>query len=381
MEGTIIGKKYKIIRQLGKGGNGSVYLAEDTRVRKLWAVKQVKELNQIEREIEALRYIKHKNLPLFVDVIKEENESYLVMEYIEGNTLEEILKEKKTIPKEECVRISLEILEALKCLHNQNPTIVYGDLKPSNVMIDKEGNVKLIDFGAAFCKEKRKAAYGTLGYAAPEQVLQHLYSPGIDRRTDFYSFGVLLYKMITGEFPVDTSGTKKMNHPYLSEELKEIVLTCISFEKEKRYETEEQLSEALKKLRFLEKRKKRQKVMANAVFLILFSVSIICFVLHFRIPGQFLYPSFVFWMFSFLWYMGFCKKKEGFYKGDGIRLLLSAKKIPGLVLLICFLACFMMLQGVSVFPEVQAKAVYNMENQVPRDEYGRKILIRENKEK
>lgn len=381
MEGTIIGKKYKIIRRLGKGGNGNVYLVEDTRVGKLWAVKQVKELSQIEKEIEALRYIKHKNLPLFVDVIKEEKESYLVMEYIEGNTLEEILKEKKTIPKEECVRIALEILEALKCLHNQNPTIVYGDLKPSNVMMDKEGNVKLIDFGAAFCKEKRKASYGTLGYAAPEQVLHHLYSPGIDRQTDFYSLGVLLYKMITGEFPMDKNGMKRMNHPYLSEELKKIVLTCISFEKEKRYETAEQLSEALKKLSFLEKRKKREKAIANAVFLILFSVSIMCFVLHFRIPGQFLYTAFVFWLFSFLWYMGFCKKKEEFYQGDGIRLLLSAKKIPGLVLLICFLACFMMLQSISAFPEVQAKAVYKTEDQVPRDEYGRKILIRENKEK
>lgn len=378
MEGAMIGNKYKIIRSLGRGGNGSVYLAEDVKVGRVWAIKQVSRMEQADMELKALRYVKHKNLPLIVDIVTEENKAYLVMEYIEGSTLEEILKEKKSLPKKESIKIALEILEALKCLHNQTPAIVYGDLKPSNIMIDKEGNVKLIDFGTAFSKEKTVAAYGTLGYAAPEQVLNNLYQPGIDCRTDFYSFGILLYKMITGEFPMDKDGMKRLKHPYISEKLKQIILTCTAFEKERRYETAEQLAEALKKLTFYEKRRKNQRLAANGVFLVLFFLSVFSFVLHFYRPGQFLYPAFVFWLFSFLWYRMFCRKKEEFYEGDGIRILLTAKKIPGLVFAICVLSGFLLLQSIFVFPkELKAEASYHTEEQVPRDEYGRKILIRE----
>lgn len=147
IESRVIGGKYRLMKRIGKGGGGSVYMAEDMHMGKIWAVKEVEVGQQFERESETLRSVRHKNLPLLVDIIRQEEKAYLVLEYIEGNTLQEVLKEKKTLPLRESMRIGIEVLEALKCLHHQNPPVVYGDLKPSNIMLDKEGCVKLIDFG------------------------------------------------------------------------------------------------------------------------------------------------------------------------------------------------------------------------------------------
>lgn len=376
MEEKLIGGKYKIIRELGKGGQGNVYLAEDVRVGKIWALKEFTKVDKVWQEIEPLKYVKHRNLPLFIDMVKEEDRACLVMEYIDGSTLEEILQEKKNLPKQECIRIALEILEALKCLHNQTPSIVFGDLKPSNVMIDREGNVKLIDFGTAIRGGRQRETYGTKGYAAPEQVAKNLYAPEIDKRTDFYSFGILLYKMLTGELLFDKDGMKKMSHPNLNQRLKQIILTCTAFDKDKRYETAERLSDDLRKLAAWERRRRRQYTAANAVFAGLFFICVLCFVLQFYFTEAFLYPAFVCWVFSFLWYKQVCQKKEEFYQGDGIRILLSAKKIPGLIIFICFITCYLLLQSVIV-PRVQAKTANPVAaEEVERDEYGRKILVR-----
>lgn len=378
MEEKIIGTKYRLLKKIGEGGSGTVYLAEDIKLKRLWAVKEVTKELQFEQEVETLRLVQHKNLPLLVDMIKEGKKAYLVLEYIEGNTLLKLLKEKKTLPLKESIEIGMEILEALKCLHQKNPPIVYGDLKPSNVMIDREGNVKLIDFGTAFLKDSSKEAYGTPGYAAPEQILKHIYSPGIDGRADIYSFGILLYQMITGEIPMDKEGMKEMNHPYLRDTLKKIILKCTAFEKENRYDRVDELLEELKKLSFLEKRRIRRKRAKTVLFCLLFFLSILLFVFHCMGFGQLLYPAFVFWLFSFLWYKAFVKKREEFYKGDGMRLLLTSKNIPGLLLLILFLTCFMVFQDNLLFADgSQAEAADEREEkQVPRDEFGRKILIR-----
>lgn len=371
----VIGEKYSLIKQIGKGGSGMVYLAQDLHTGKLWAVKEVQGKQQFEREAETLRAVDHKNLPLLVDVVRQAERAYLVMEYIEGNTLEEILQEKKSLPLQEGIRIGLEVLEALKCLHHQNPSVIYGDLKPSNIMLGKEGSVKLIDFGTAFRSRQCGETYGTPGYAAPEQILDNLYDPGIDERTDIYCFGILFYKMITGEFPKDQEGMKKMQHPYIGDSIKKILLKCMAFEKDKRYEGTELLIEDLKRLSLEEKRRKKRKRAANGIFLSLFFISATCFLLHNLGYGQLLYPSFTFWFFSYWWYKAFCKKKEEFYQGDGIRLVLSSKKIPGLLFILLWMTCAVLVWNVLFFSGyMQAEAASRQEL---RDEFGRKVLVRE----
>ena len=374
-EDFIIGGKYRLIKKIGKGGGGSVYMAEDLHMGKIWAVKEVKKGQQFEQEAETLRSVRHKNLPLLVDVIRQEDKAYLVLEYIEGSTLQEMLQEKKTIPLQEGIRIGIEVLEALKCLHHQNPPVVYGDLKPSNIMLDKEGCVKLIDFGTVLSGRRHEEAYGTIGYAAPEQVLTNLYDPGIDQRTDIYCFGILLYKMITGEYPKDREGMKNMQHPYVGDGMKTILFKCMAFEKDKRYERAELVIEDLKRLSGKERRKKKRKQAANAIFLSLFLLSIAFFVLHNLGYGQLLYPSVIFWFLSYWWYRAACKKKEEFYQGDGIRLFLSAKKIPGLLLMLLWVTCSVLVWNALFFSgHMQAEAAGRQEI---RDEFGRKVLVRE----
>lgn len=372
---SVIGEKYSLIKPIGRGGSGMVYLAQDLHTGKLWAVKEVQGEQQFEREAETLRAVNHKNLPLLVDVARQGEKAYLVMEYIEGNTLEELLQEKKSLPLQEGLRIGMEVLEALKCLHHQNPAIIYGDLKPSNIMLDKEGHVKLIDFGTAFKSRQMRESYGTPGYAAPEQVLDNLYDPGIDERTDIYCFGILFYKMLTGEFPRNQEGMKKMQHPYIGDSIKKILFRCMAFEKDKRYERTELLIEDLKRLSLEEKRRKKRKRAANGIFLFLFLLSTACFLLHNLGYGQLLYPSFTFWFFSYCWYKAFCKKKEEFYQGDGIRLLLSAKRIPGLLFMLLWMTCAVLVWNVLFYPgQMQAEAANRQEI---RDEFGRKVLVRE----
>lgn len=374
-EDRVIGGKYRLMKRIGKGGGGNVYMAEDMHMGKIWAVKEVEMGQQFERESETLRAVRHKNLPLLVDVIRQEEKAYLVMEYIEGNTLQEVLKEKKTLPLQESMRIGIEVLEALKCLHHQNPPMVYGDLKPSNIMLDWEGCVKLIDFGTVLSGTGLKEAYGTIGYAAPEQVLTNLYEPGIDQRTDIYCFGILLYKMIAGEFPKDREGMKSLQHPYVGDGMKKILLKCMAFEKSKRYEQVEMLMDDLKRLSGKERRKRKRKRAANILFLFLFSLSVTFFVLHYLGYGQLLYPSLAFWFFSCWWYLAACKKKEEFFQGDGIRLFLSAKKIPGLLFMLLWAACSVLVWNTLFFSgQMQAEAAGSQEM---RDEYGRKVLVRE----
>lgn len=374
-EDWVIGGKYRLIKRIGKGGGGNVYMAEDMHMGKIWAVKEVEMGQQFERESETLRSVRHKNLPLLVDVIRQEDKAYLVLEYIEGNTLQEVLQEKKTLPLQESMRIGIEVLEALKCLHHQNPPVVYGDLKPSNIMLDREGCVKLIDFGTVLRGTGLKEAYGTIEYAAPEQVLSNLYEPGIDQRTDIYCFGILLYKMITGEYPKDREGMKSLQHPYIGDEMKKIFLKCMAFEKSRRYEQVEMLMEDLKRLSGEERRNRKRKRAANVIFLFLFLLSVSFFVLHNLGYGQLLYPSLAFWFFSCCWYGTACKRKEEFYQGDGIRLFLSAKKIPGLLFMLLWAACSVLVWNTLFFSgQVQAEAG---ESQEIRDEYGRKVLVRE----
>ena len=253
-EGTVLDGKYEIWKEVGRGGMSIVYLARDNRLNKQWAVKEIKNdgsksaktlLKGLEREANILKNVDHPVLPRIVDIINQNNTIYVVMDFIEGETISERLKKEGAQPQELVVEWGIQLAGALDYLHNMNPPVIYRDMKPSNVMIKPEGGVKLIDFGTAkeYDVENNAdtTALGTRGYAAPEQ-FGDKQGRGIyntDARTDIYNLGATLYHMVTGNNPCDppygVHPIREMN-PMLSSGLEKILLKCTEDNPAKRYQ-------------------------------------------------------------------------------------------------------------------------------------------------
>ncbi|HEX7056444.1 MAG TPA: serine/threonine-protein kinase [Bacilli bacterium] len=204
--GELIGNRYRIMKPLGKGGMGAVYLAADIRLNgKKRAVKATdwtaegKSAFQVEAEM--LMRLNHPHLPDIVDYFPpdESGKAYLIMEYVAGDTLEQLLfKRKWQLPLSELLEYARQLCELLEYLHHgTEQRIIFRDLKPSNVIIDQRGNVRLIDFGIARKFKQDHLAdtlqIGTIGFAAPE-LFEHVQS---DERADLYSLGALLYYALT----------------------------------------------------------------------------------------------------------------------------------------------------------------------------------------
>lgn len=221
--GTLIQDRYRIRRLLSNTPNSTVYLAEDARLEgRLVAVKQIKlEYGSMEtreegeqqflKEAHLLAGLNHPGIVQITDFFTEDDNYFLVMEYAAGETLGELLSQQpdRRLPLHEALSLVSQIGDVLSYLHNwqdkesgrQRP-IIYRDLKPSNVVVQRDGNVRLLDFGIArFFKPGQHGdtvALGTPGYAAPEQYGSEKQS---DARTDVYSLGVLLHEMVTGHDP------------------------------------------------------------------------------------------------------------------------------------------------------------------------------------
>lgn len=257
--GTVLGGKYEILKQIGRGGMSIVYVAMDIRLNKRWAVKEIKEegnrnrqalLKGLKIEANILKQADHPVLPRIVDVIDFEGKIFVVMDYIEGRTLSEILKRDGAQPQEQVIEWAKDLCGALQYLHSMNPPVIYRDMKPSNIMVKPDGNVKLIDFGAAKeqCIEKMAdtTVLGTRGYAAPEQFGDEE-GHGIyrtDERTDIYSLGATLYHVLTGKNPGEPPYEIKPIcewNPELSKGLEKIICKCTMPDPAKRYSSCEEL--------------------------------------------------------------------------------------------------------------------------------------------
>ncbi|MBR1815166.1 MAG: serine/threonine protein kinase [Lachnospiraceae bacterium] len=253
-EGTVLDGKYEIWKEVGRGGMSIVYLARDNRLNKQWAVKEIKNdgskssktlLKGLEREANILKNVDHPVLPRIVDIINQNGTIYVVMDFIEGETISDRLKKEGAQPQDLVVEWGIQLAGALDYLHNMNPPVIYRDMKPSNVMIKPEGGVKLIDFGTAkeYDVENNAdtTALGTRGYAAPEQ-FGDKQGRGIyntDARTDIYNLGATLYHIVTGSNPCDppygVHPIREMN-PALSSGLEKILLKCTEDDPAKRYQ-------------------------------------------------------------------------------------------------------------------------------------------------
>jgi len=280
--GTIIDNRYKIIKTIGKGGMGIVYIGEDTKLKKKVAIKALPESSiknksfkkRLKREAITLSQIDHPNICNVYDVVIKDEYSYIVMQYIEGEDLSEILKKEKLSFKK-ALDISLQITEGLRAAHEKG--IVHRDMKPSNIIISKTGLVKILDFGLAkpilSNLADKKVPYsslndyeitetgvivGTVSYMSPEQAE----CDDVDHRTDIFSLGIILYEMFTNKKPFQGNSRISimanilnsepppinMFNKKLPDELNKIINKCLQKSKDNRYQQVKELNEELKKL-------------------------------------------------------------------------------------------------------------------------------------
>lgn len=218
---ALLNNRYIILRKIGQGGMAAVYLTADTwQQGASWAVKEMSDaaLSAQERgyavtsflqEANLLRLLSHPNLPKVIDAFAEGGKHYLVMEYVPGRTLYELLNERgQPFTERDILSWAVQLCDVLHYLHTQNPKVIFRDMKPSNIMVTPQGQVKLIDFGIArFFKPGKTSdtmALGTPGYAAPEAM-----GGQTDERSDLYSLCVTLHHLLTLHDPL----TKLFNLP------------------------------------------------------------------------------------------------------------------------------------------------------------------------
>lgn len=217
MEEQVIGK-YRIIRKLGEGGMGNVYLVEDIALKKMYAMKEGP-LKLVQAESERMKTMSDRRFPYLVDVFEEEDKGFVVMEYIEGPTLEEYIRKHAPLSEQETLSIMKQLAGMLEYLHSHRPAIIYLDLKPSNLVLQSDGELRLIDFGSSlqgFGRLRTTYSYGTYGYCAPEQKKGQALTPACD----IYACGVIMYYMVTG---IDPS-----KPPYGISAVKDVSLTVSS---------------------------------------------------------------------------------------------------------------------------------------------------------
>jgi serine/threonine protein kinase/predicted negative regulator of RcsB-dependent stress response len=228
----MIGKSishYKIIEKLGEGGMGVVYKAHDTKLNREVALKFLPphistggvERERFLQEAQAAAALNHPNICVIYDIKEESEQPYIVMEYVDGTTIRRKL-ESGPMKMEDAIKYGIQIGEALQEAHSKG--IVHRDIKADNVMINSKGQVKVMDFGLAKLKGSLKltrtsSTVGTLAYMAPEQIQ----GGDVDARSDIFSFGVLLYELLTRQFPFRGDHEAAMMYSILNEEPESIV--------------------------------------------------------------------------------------------------------------------------------------------------------------
>ncbi len=256
--GTTYADRYEIIEELGKGGMGRVYRVEDTKLKQEVALKLIKpeiasDKKTIERfrnELRTARNIRHKNVCGMYDLGEEQGIHYITMEYVRGEDLKSLIRKMGQLSAGQMITIAKQVCDGL--VEAQRLGVVHRDLKPQNVMIDTDGNARIMDFGIARSLEAKGITgagvmIGTPEYMSPEQVE----GKEVDQRSDVYSLGVILYEMVTGRVPFegDTPFTIGMKHKgeipkdpgelntQIPQDLSKVILRCLEKDKEKRYQS------------------------------------------------------------------------------------------------------------------------------------------------
>jgi len=278
---TILAGRYVILEKIAQGGMGAVYKAQDRRLQgKIVAVKEMSEsaiapaerkrvLASFQREAELLARLEHPNLARVTDRFQEGERHYMVMEFIEGRTLQDLLEGRtEPFPEEQVLAWAEQLCDVLSFLHSQKPKIIYRDVKPANVMVvDDSDEIKLIDFGIArfFKPGKRKDTieFGTDGYAPPEQYGKSQ----TDERADVYALGAMLHQLLTLRDPATDPfrfpRVRSLN-PKVSRRVEAAIAKAVKPNKDKRHQSIEEMrvallgDEATKRRRAPAKKKKKK---------------------------------------------------------------------------------------------------------------------------
>lgn len=269
--GLVLDNRYRLKRLVGIGGMAMVFEADDLLKKATVAVKILKEefaadevsVQRFINESKAVLMLSHPNIVKIFDVSVKGEYKYIVMEYIDGITLKAYMQRKGTLSVKETIAYSIQILRALEHAHLGG--VVHRDIKPQNIMLLRSGQIKVTDFGIAKLPDAKTLtatdkAIGTVYYISPEQAAGE---KGIDRRTDLYSVGVLMYEMITGKLPFDGENPVSIALKQISEEpkpprelnpdipegLEQIILFAMEKDKDKRFQTATQMIDLLKRVR------------------------------------------------------------------------------------------------------------------------------------
>lgn len=222
--GTIVGDRYEILEKIGVGGMAEVYKGKDHKLNRFVAVKVLKEefrsndafVKKFKEEAQAAAGLAHPNIVNVYDVGDENGIYYIVMELVEGITLKEYIERKGRLTIKEATSIAIQVSAGLEVAHNNQ--IVHRDIKPQNIIISREGKVKVTDFGIAKATTSQTTtsnAMGSVHYASPEQARGGY----VDHRSDIYSLGIVLYEMVTGRVPFDGDTAVAVAVKHLQEEM------------------------------------------------------------------------------------------------------------------------------------------------------------------
>jgi non-specific serine/threonine protein kinase len=296
---------YKILEKTGSGGMGVVYKAEDTKLDRKVALKFLpteytkdqEARERFKREAKAAAVLNHPNIVTIYEINEHEDQSYIAMEYVEGKTLKEFLT-SNTLPLSKAVDYTIQICEGLSQAHKKG--IVHRDIKPQNILVNKDGQVKILDFGLAKLKgvsqlTREHSTLGTIHYMSPEQAR----GGEVDQRTDIWSLGVVLYEMLTGQLPFkgdyeqaviysilneNPVSIRKLS-PGFSEEVENILFKLLEKERENRYqyckEIKTDLQIILKKPQPIVKKTKqeKEKILKRKSKFLLFGLPLLTFLL------------------------------------------------------------------------------------------------------
>lgn len=269
MIGTTLGNRYEVLQKIGEGGMAIVYRAKDNLLNRNVAVKVLKEqfsndaefVEKFKREATAAASLSNNNIVNIYDVGSQQDVNYIVMEYVNGKTLKQVIKEKTRIVPSEAVEISIQIAKALECAHKNN--IIHRDIKPHNILVTEDGIVKVTDFGIAKASNSvtitnSNRIMGSAHYFSPEQAKGSF----VDFRTDIYSLGIVIYEMVTGRVPYDAESPvsvalKHIQEPVvppkeidgsIPDSLNKLILKAVEKEPIRRYQTMTDMLLDLKKI-------------------------------------------------------------------------------------------------------------------------------------
>lgn len=224
-EGVVLGKRYEILGRIGSGGMADVYKGRDHKLNRYVAIKVLKSdyrtdevfIKKFLSEAQAAAGLMHPNVVNVYDVGQDRGLYYMVMELVEGITLKDYIEKKGRLSAKETISISIQMVTGLQAAHNQH--IIHRDIKPQNIIISKDGKVKVTDFGIARATTSTQtistSVMGSVHYTSPEQARGGV----VDQKSDIYSIGITMYEMITGHVPFDGDSTVTVALKHLQEEI------------------------------------------------------------------------------------------------------------------------------------------------------------------